>query len=137
MSNNPQSIEVQIIVNDMYGDDEILDNAIRDLSRELVDFGIDPEMPVSDETSSGIKGLDPVFLGILVMTITPTILTKFLEFLQTWAMRHENQTIKLKIMSEEFKSIEVEVPVTMSPDEVRIWVDRITNNTSRKRKHRR
>ena len=49
------------------------------------------------------------------------MLPKFLDFLHAWAMRKENRHIKVKLQADD-KSVEIEVPQTSSPDEIKKWM---------------
>lgn len=78
---------------------------------------------VRDPISSDSKNLDPVILGALTLTIIPTILTKFLEFLHAWSMRRENRHLKIKLQLPNKASLEIEIPQTSSPEELKKWID--------------
>jgi hypothetical protein len=64
-------------------------------------------------------------LGALAVTILPSVIPKFIEFLQTWSMRGENRTVKIETRIGD-RSVNVEVPRSMSPDELKGLVDMLT-----------
>ena len=101
------------------GDDataEELDRLTRQLLGELreLDEVEDVDLAKGEVAPVGAKVADPVTLGVLAIAVLPTFLPKLVEFVQAWAMRHQNRTIKFKgkVNSQE---IEFEGP----PDELK------------------
>lgn len=126
------SIQIQILLNDNK-DDEKTDMVSRQLKRELLEFGFENLAFVSDgNLPEYAKGIDHVILGTLLISVSPIMLTKFLDFLHAWALRQENRVIKIKIQTKANQVIEVEVPETMSPDEVKKWIGEIKSTVNQK-----
>lgn len=117
-------------------DAEELDRLTRQLRAEILELEVESVEPMKGAPApEGTKGVDPMILGALVVAVGPTTLTKLLEFLHAWAMRREDRTVKLKIQTEGGAMLEVEVPATMSPAEVKQWVNSL-NETLEKKKGR-
>jgi hypothetical protein len=108
-------------------DDEERDRVTRQLRDELRDLdGVEPVKPVEAGTvPEGAKSAEAMTLGALAVTILPSVIPKFIEFLQTWSMRGENRTVKIEARIGD-RSVNVEVPRTMSPDELKGLVDMLT-----------
>ncbi len=120
------TVEMLLTVEMLDGDDEELDNIVRQLHRELDDLGLTTVQRVSsDLLPVGAKGIDPTLLAALVVSTTPILLTKFLDFLRDWCMRNERKFIKVKIQKKSGESVEIEVPVGMSATEVKIWIETV------------
>lgn len=116
-------------------DAEELDRLTRRLRDEILELQVESVEPVRGAPApEGTKGVDPMILGALVVAVGPTTLTKLLEFLHAWAMRREGQTVKLKLQNEGGASLEVEVPATMSPAEVKQWVNSLNEALEKKKK---
>jgi len=104
-------------------DAEVVDAITRQLHDEIQDLDIESaELIKLGSVPQGAKPVDPVVLGALAVTVGPLVLTKVLDFLHAWAMRREDRNVKIKIQSAD-KSLEVEVPTTMSPDETKAWIN--------------
>ena len=108
-------------------DDEELDRVTRQLREELGDLdGVEPVKPVEAGTvPEGAKSGEVLTLGALAVTILPSVIPKLIEFLQTWSMRGENRTVKIEA-SMGGQSVKVEIPKSMSPDELKGLVDMLT-----------
>jgi len=134
MSELQQSeIQIQISLDDGKDDDKT-DMASRQLRKELVEIGFTTASLVSGENlPEYAKGIDPVVLGTLLVSISPIMLTKFLDFLHAWSLRQENRVIKIKIQTNANQIIEIEVPETTSPDEVKKWINEIKSTISPKK----
>ncbi len=85
---------------------------------------------ITQELSANKDG-DALALGLLTLTLIPSMLPKFLDFLHAWAMRRENRHIKVKIQLSD-KSVEIEVPQTSSPDEIKKWMELANDSLSAK-----
>jgi hypothetical protein len=118
------------------GGDEELDQLTRQLRQELLEVGVESaELVHQGKAPAGAKtGLDPVVLGGLLVAVTPMVMTKLLEFLQAWTMRREGRTVKLNIQTADGASVQMEVPQTMSPVEVKSWIDTIEAALTRTKK---
>lgn len=85
------------------------------------------------------KDVDPLALGVLSLTLTTTLLPKFLDFLHAWLMRRENRHVKVKLQADD-KSVEIEVPQTSSPEEIEKWMElaerTLHSNESKNKKKR-
>jgi hypothetical protein len=132
-----KSIEFSLRMTDPGISPQQLENTILMFRHELKqEWGSIIHDPVPD----GTKDIDPAMLAIVVLTIVPTVLTKFLDFLHSWAMRRENHHIKLKIQLPDNASIEIEVPQTSNPEELKEWIEftrhSLLSSTRRKSKKR-
>ena len=118
------------------GGDEELDQLTRQLRQELLEAGAESaELVRQGKAPAGAKaGLDPVVLGALLVAVAPMAMTKLLEFLQAWAMRREGRTVKLNIQDADGASVQMEVPQTMSPSEVKSWLETIDEALSSTKK---
>ncbi len=133
MSNN--LLEFSLHLNLINSDDEELQRATRQLFFELQDTDIESVKTITAGSApQGTKAIDPILLGALAVAVTPTMVTKFLEFLHAWAMRKEGHTIKLKVQTKEGASLEIEVPTSMSPAEAKNWVNTLSENIMTKHK---
>lgn len=113
---------LQIAIQD--SDLEEIETDTLQLYRELGDVGVESvERVVSGQLPNGAKGIDPILLGTLAVMVTPTLLTKFLDFLHAWSMRKEGRTLKLKIQNADGSHIEVEVPTNLSKVETQQWIN--------------
>jgi hypothetical protein len=86
-------------------------------SAELASGGQTPE--------GAMAGMDPVLLGVVLVTVGPTVLTHFLEFLHDWAMRREGRKLKVRIETPEGSAVEIEVPETTSREELIQWIETV------------
>ncbi len=59
---------------------------------------------------------------MLIVAVAPLAVTKFLEFLQAWALRREGRAVKIEIQNVKGSLIEIEVPATTSTVEIRKWI---------------
>jgi hypothetical protein len=75
----------------------------------------------------GQRDVDPLVVGTVLLTFIPIVLPKVLEFLQAWAMRRENSSIRVKITAKD-KTVEIEVPSSLSPEEARRWIIMVKQN---------
>ena len=108
-------------------DDEELGRVTRQLREELRELDV-VESVGSVEAGTipeGAKSAEAMTLGALAVTILPSVIPKLIEFLQTWSMRGENRTVKIETRIGD-RSVNVEVPRTMSPDELKGLVDMLT-----------
>ncbi len=96
-------------------DPEELDAITRQLLGEIQELDVETAYLVkSGTTPQGAKTADPVTIGSLAILVLPTIVPKLMELLQSWAMRGENRTVKIKSQVGD-RSIELEYsPASMS-----------------------
>ena len=124
MSQN-EVVELIVQVELVDSSDEEIDQETRRLRNEIVDLLDVESATLQTEQSSappGTKPIDPVTLGVLIVAVAPIAVTKFLEFLQAWAMRREGRTVKIKIQNAKGSLIEIEVPATTSTAEIQKWI---------------
>ncbi len=101
---------------------------LEDLDVESVGFMRDRAVP------EGAKVLDPVTLGTLIVVVLPTVLPKVMEFIQAWTLRDEGHTVKIKVQRGD-RSIEVEYPKAMTPEEAKKHIDLVMDELSEKKHH--
>jgi hypothetical protein len=103
------------------------DELIRRLRYEILEIEVESVERLSDEEApAGAKGVDPVTFGALAVAVLPAVVPKIIEFLQSWVMRGENRTVKIKAQTEG-RSIEVEYsPKSLSQAELKSLVDTLT-----------
>ncbi len=80
------------------------------------------------DAPEGTKGIDPVLVGAILVSLGHVALPKLLDFLHDWAMRRQDRTVRISYKSPQGESIEVEVPATMDKDEVKSWIDKIRSS---------
>lgn len=131
-----EKIDVIIQVDTQESDDTTIDNMARLLLEEIRELDVDSaKLLDSGVSQAGAKGLDPV-LGTLIVTLGATVLTKILEFLHAWAMRREDQIVRIKIQVPDMTSIEVEVPQTAKTDEVKAWIQTVEQALAKQQKNK-
>jgi hypothetical protein len=132
---NSSSLHIEVQIEMEGADEEELDRQARRLRGEILErLEVDSaELVRAGNAPEGTKVIDPVILGALVVAVGPTVLTKFLEFLHAWAMRREGRTVKLKLQTPEGAALEIEVPQTMSPAEVKKWIDTLSEAVTKKK----
>lgn len=101
-------------------DAEELDRLTRLLLTEIQELDVESvELVKGQEPPEGAKSAELVTLGSLAVAVLPTVFPKLIEFLQSWSMRAENRTVKIKTQVGD-RSIEVEYsPATMSTAELK------------------
>lgn len=122
------TIHIALQLNPRAGSDaEELDRMTRQLFTEIQELEVDSVTLVRDGTPpAGTKSGELVTLGSLAVVVLPTIAPKLIELLQSWLMRSENNTIRIKAQVDN-RSIEVEYsPATMSADELKRLVTSLT-----------
>ena len=89
-------IQLDLTITEGDADAERLDELTSGLLRDLRDLGAESvERPVGKATPEGAKG-DPVTIGALILAVMPVALPRLVEFMQAWALRGENRTVKIK-----------------------------------------
>jgi hypothetical protein len=107
--------------------DDELDLQTRQLLGEIREMEVESAQLVTDgESPAGSKSGELVTLGSLAVVVLPTIAPKLVELLQSWSLRAENRTVKVKAQVAD-RSIEVEYsPATMSTDELKRLVSSLS-----------
>lgn len=125
------TITLQIILD---GDD-VLESEKADLTRLLQDEILRLDVEIIDTSSiqnvpAGAKGgIDPVLLGAILIAAAPTVLPKLFDTLIAFMNRQIGQSIKIKIKADE---IEIDVPSSMTPTEVKKWIKSLQNSLTKK-----
>lgn len=97
------------------------------LRSELEDMDIESITDVRNQAvPSGAKVVDPLTVGALIVAVLPAILPKVMEFIQAWTLRGEGHTVRVKYQRGD-RSVEVEYPVRMAPDEAKKHIDMVMN----------
>jgi hypothetical protein len=125
---SPETSELRLLLELETGaDEDELDLLTRELRRELIDQGVDYFEAVSGEPiPQGAKAVDPITIGALALAVTPVLLPKLIEFLNSWTMRAENRKIKIKTQVGD-RSIELEYsPSAISEEELMKLTSRLT-----------
>ena len=124
----PQPITLQLEAGADAGAEE-LDQLTRQLRDELAEL---PEVQSADLLRAGAaprgsKGIDPISLGALAVSILPTAVPKLVEVLGGWLMRGENRKIKIKTQMGD-RSVELEYsPSAMSQADLKQLVEALTS----------
>ena len=89
-------IPLYLTITEADADAERLDELAGRLLRDLRDLGAESvERPSGEAVPEGAKG-DAFTLGALTLAAVPAFLPKLVEFLQAWALRGENRTVRIK-----------------------------------------
>jgi hypothetical protein len=106
---------------------EELDHLTRQLLAEIQELEVESvEIAKDGELPEGAKAGEVVTLGSLAVLVLPTVVPKLVEFLQSWSMRGENRTLKIKAQTGE-RAIELEYsPAAISGDELERLVNTLT-----------
>jgi hypothetical protein len=116
------------------GDDEQLDRLTRQFRSEARELDVESaEFISAGPAPEGTMGIDPILLGAIAVTVGPTVLTKFLEFLHAWSMRREGQTVEVEFQNEDGAAVKVKVPATMSKVEVKEWIETVSRSLPKKK----
>ena len=127
---NAKSKSVHLILNISAGADadaSELDLLTRHLRSEIQELDVESVDLLRDKTApAGAKAVDPVTLGALAVAVLPAVVPKLVEFMQSWTMRKENRTVKIKTQIGD-QSLEIEYsPKLMSQTELMTVVDTLT-----------
>ena len=108
-------------------DPEALDRLARQLLAEIQELEVESAGLVKGGPApEGAKSAELVTLGSLAVMVLPIIAPKVIELLQSWSMRAENRTVKIKAQVAD-RSIEVEYsPAAMSAKELKRLVNTIS-----------
>ena len=116
-------IPLYLTITETDADAESLDELTGRLLRDLRELGAESvERPSGEAAPEGAKG-DAFTLGALALAAVPAFLPKLVEFLQAWALRGENRTVRVKTST----GLEVEFTPEkkMSEAEVLALVDKL------------
>lgn len=108
-------------------DPETLDRLARQLLAEIQDLDVESAGLVKGGPApEGAKSADLVTLGSLAVVVLPAVMPKVVEMLQSWAMRAENRTVKIKSQVAD-RSIELEYsPTALTPAQLNQLVTTIS-----------
>jgi len=89
-------IPLYLTITEAEADAERLEELAGRLLRDLRELGAESvERPSGEAVPEGAKG-EAFTLGALALVAVPAFLPKLVEFLQAWALRGENRTVKIK-----------------------------------------
>ena len=105
-------------------DAEELDALTRQLLSEIGELEVESaQLARGQDAPGGTKGADPVALGALAVSVLPPMLPKLIDFLQSWSLRGESRTVKIKAQAGD-RQIEVEYsPTSMSAADLKKLVN--------------
>ena len=116
---------IQLHLDLQMGEDAVpdeLDLLTRQLHRELRELDVEEVDLIKDtQAPEGTKSAEVVTLGALAVAVLPTVLPKLIDFLQAWAMRADNRTIKVKTQVGE-KSLEFEGMTLYKDKQDFLWI---------------
>jgi hypothetical protein len=100
---------------------------LRPIEVEMCILGLEREVLELDgvekaANNQAVKEIDPLAFAILSFNLIPTVLARFFEFLNAWAMRRENRMVKIRVQLGKNKYVEFEGSETMSKKDVEGWV---------------
>jgi hypothetical protein len=129
-----ESAELIVRINLEDEDDEQLDRLTRQFRNEARELDIESaEFVSAGPAPESTKGPDLIVLGAIAVTVGPTVLTKFLEFLHAWSMRHQSQTVEVEIQNEDGAAVKVKVPATMSKAQAKEWIEMVSQSLPKKK----
>jgi hypothetical protein len=100
-------------------DGDELDQITRLLMSDLEELPVESVIPLRSQTVQlGAKNPDVITWGALAVVAVQATLPKLLEFMQAWTLRNQGHTVKIKAQRGD-RSIEIEYPQEMKPEEVR------------------
>lgn len=78
-------------------DAEELDRLARQFLDELREIEVESaDLVTSGPAPEGAKSAEAVTLGMLAVTVLPTVLPKLIDLLQAWVLRGQGRTVKFK-----------------------------------------
>ena len=98
---------------------------MRDLQVESVGLATKGSSP------KGTKAGEAIALGALAVQVLPPLLPKLLDFLRAWLLRGGDRKLRIKTQVGD-QSVEVEVPLSMSPSDLKGFVDTLTGALAKK-----
>lgn len=134
MSDPSNAARLQIVVDagqEATADD--LDRLTRELGGELQDLEVESvELVKAGDAPPGTKSVEVLALGSLWIGILPSMIPKLIEFLQSWSMRGQDRTVKIKANVGD-RAVEVEYsPRVTSEAEMKSMVETITSALAQK-----
>lgn len=124
MSTNPLKFRINLDVSD--STDEHTESITRSLFKEISHLNIEKlERLYSDVAPVGAKSLEPMIIGSFLVSIAPTLIDQLLTFLNRWASRNQDSTIRIAMQLPSGDHLEIEVPKDTTQEEVGEWIDLI------------
>lgn len=112
-------VDLTFHIEQEFSDKDELDQLTRLLISDLEELQVTSVTLLRDQPAQpGAKNSDVITWGALVVVALQATLPKLLEFMQAWTLRNQGHTVKIKAQQGE-RSIEIEYPLVMKPDEVR------------------
>ncbi len=112
-------------------DADELDRLTRQFLFEVQELPVESaDLVTRGPAPAGSKAGEEVLLGSLAVSVLPTVAPKLIDLLQSWLLRGENRTVKIKAQVQD-RSIELEYsPSAMSPNDVKRLVSSLTDALS-------
>jgi hypothetical protein len=118
MSDKDQLITINLQVS--LGPDasrERLDLDTRQLKNELRirDYGVDDVLATAPQ---GTRVVDPITLGVLMLTILPAAIPPLIKLIQDWATRAEGREVEIELHSPKGRSARIKVSGNVSAEKI-------------------
>lgn len=121
----PDDVQLQLTIAESDADAERVDHLTRRLMQDLRDLGAESvERPRGGPPPEGAMAADAFTLGALALVVVPAALPSLVEFLQAWALRHENRKVKVKAPNG--AEIEFTSREQLSEDEILALVEKLS-----------
>jgi len=130
---NDKMTTLKIILAVPYSDDvELLEQITCQIKSEIEELHIESiEHDKANGVPSGVKGIEPVIAGQIMLTLAPVIIPPLFELLKTWVARQPTP-IKIRVKVGR-RSTEVEYdPATISQKELEKLIESLTGSLKRK-----
>ena len=119
---NPFSVTVYIETPEDYDAEEKYDLS-QNLLQELIHSPVEEaSLASSSETLGGAKG-DPITLGSIAVVVLPTLLPSLILLVQSWLLRQQDQSIKVKVGENE-----IEIPRDMPKADIKDYINLISSS---------
>jgi hypothetical protein len=129
-----ENLDFIVEIEDKTKDKEHINEITQKMLNELRELNVGSVSQLKETTQiNENKGLDPVVFGVLIVSIIPSVLSKFLDFLHVWALRREARIIKIKCQNGKNSSYEIEIPASMSNTEFQKWAKTVTDSLTQQR----
>ncbi len=127
---NPLDLRI-LVDSDQEIDDEWLSEQTYELKSEMIElpFVEQPQSVQAGVAPQGAKAVEVITLGALAIAVLPAVLPKLIEFLRDWSQRGQNRVVKIE-MQAGGRTLKVEVPQSMTQDELKRYVDTLTGALS-------